>query len=206
MIVYDLTQTEANPHYQALQVSNNIRQYDFLRSIVETSVAFNRCFLSEHVIKAFNYHAIACLHSHAGEYRPCEVEVGTHKPPAAFRVHGLMEDFVNVVNRSWQQADPLALSAFVLWRLNYIHPFINGNGRTARVACYFVLCVSAGGWLAGTPILPDLIRENRDAYVAALAAADSSITKGPLDLTQLHALLEKLLGQQMSGVSPPVNP
>jgi hypothetical protein len=65
------------------------------------------------------------------------------------------------------------LAWMALWRLNYI-PFINGNGRTARAASYFVLCCKAGGWLPGNPILPELLRQNRPAYVAALQKADAS--------------------------------
>jgi Fic family protein len=109
-----------------------------------------------------------------------------------------MDDFVNVVNRSWATTDPLVLATFVLWRLNYIHPFINGNGRTARATCYFVLCLSAGYWLPGTTILPELIRRERDAYCTALADVDASFAAGNLDLSPLHALLAKLLTEQMA--------
>ena len=109
-----------------------------------------------------------------------------------------MEDFVNSVNRSWEQSDPVFLATFVLWRLNYLHPFINGNGRTARAASYFVLCLRAGGWLPGETILPELLRQNRDEYVAALKHADLSIQKGPLDLAVLHQLVSKLLQTQLS--------
>ena len=56
-----------------------------------------------------------------------------------------MDDFVNTVNRAWEKADELTLGAYVLWRLNHIHPFINGNGRTARAASYFVICLKLGG-------------------------------------------------------------
>lgn len=94
----------------------------------------------------------------------------------------------------------VALSAYVLWKLNYIHPFINGNGRTARAACYFVLCVKAGGWLAGDTILPELLRQNRDLYVQALQAADDSLKAGALDLSQLHSLMSALLEQQLGPV------
>ena len=94
-----------------------------------------------------NYHAIACLHTNAGEYRPCSVKVGGYAPPEHYRVNTLMDDFVNVVNHRWDKADPIWLTAYVLWRLNNIHPFINGNGRTARAACYFVLCVKVEGWV-----------------------------------------------------------
>jgi Fic family protein len=107
-----------------------------------------------------------------------------------------MSMFIDEVNRFWEQADPVYLAAFVLWRLNHIHPFVNGNGRTARVTSYFVLCLKIGAWLGGDTILPELIRLNRDEYVAALKAADGSLPS--LDLSELHAFLTKLLEQQVA--------
>lgn len=115
-----------------------------------------------------------------------------------------MEDFVNLVNRNFESLDPVTLAAMVLWRLNFIHPFINGNGRTARAASYFVLCIRLGGWLPGNTILPELIRRERDAYVKALQAADNSLKTGNVDLKELHALLSTLLTEQINGsVQPP---
>lgn len=198
MILYELTNSESDPVYQALEVSNINRQYDFLRSIVAASLDMKRPFLSSHVIKALNFQAITCLHTNAGEYRPCAVCVGNYHPPDHYRVEALMDDFVNYVNRIWETTDSVALASFVLWRLNHIHPFINGNGRTARATCYFVLCVMAGGWLSGNVILPELISRDRDDYVAALQAADNSLATGTLDLGQLHNLLSKLLAEQIN--------
>ncbi|MEE4192992.1 MAG: Fic family protein [Halieaceae bacterium] len=198
MILHEITRTENHPVYQELAISNGNRQYDFLRSIVSACVQIERHFLSTQIIKALNYHAITCLHTNAGEFRPCPVVVGDQfHPPEHYRVHALMDDFVNQVNRAWDSTDPVLLAAYVLWRLNFIHPFINGNGRTARAACYFVLCVKAGGWLPGRTILPELIKQNRPAYVAALQAADASLTQGQLDLSVLHAYLVELLEEQV---------
>lgn len=198
MILFELTQSEEHPSYQELEVANGNRQYDFLRSIVVASLQMQRPFLSQHVLKALNFQAITCLHTNAGEYRPCEVKVGNHQPPAQFRVSALMDDFVNTVNLNWYNADPVVLATWILWRLNFIHPFINGNGRTARAAAYFVLCVKAGGWLAGDVILPELIRRNRDEYVAALQRADQTAATGEPDLSVLHALLTRLLDEQFA--------
>lgn len=203
MILFELTGAESHPVYQDLEVSNGNRQYDFLRSIVQAAVAIGRPFLSEHIIKALNFQAITCLHTNAGEYRPCAVSVGTHTPPDHYRVDALMEDFVNVVNRNWESSDPVTLSAFVLWRLNFIHPFINGNGRTARAASYFVLCIKLGGWLPGITILPELIKRERAAYVDALQKADQSLATGNVDLSVLHALLSTLLSEQINGAINP---
>jgi len=200
VILIEITGTERHVDYQTLEMANVHRQYDFLQSMVMASLALQRPFLSQHILKALNYQAITCLHTNAGEYRPCAVVVGDYEPPDHYRLDALMEDFVNGVNRIWESADPIALAALVLWRLNHIHPFINGNGRTARAACYFVLCVKVGKWLPGSIILTDLIRRDRDDYVAALKAADESVQAGSLDLTALHAFLSERLEEQILSV------
>lgn len=203
MNLFELTgRDEANPAYQALVVDNGNRQYDFIRSLVQAALTTDRPFISATIIKSLNFQAIACLHSHAGEYRPCPVRVGDHVPPDDYRVDALMEDLINRVNRSWEKSDPVALATFVLWALNHIHPFINGNGRTARAASYFILCVSAGGWLSGKTILPELLRQNRDEYCKALNAVDASVKAGKLELKPLHEMVVRLLDEQMAGVRP----
>lgn len=201
MILFEITENEQDPTYQELEVANGNRQYDFLLSLVTTALAVKRPFLSSHIIKALNFQAITCLHAYAGEYRPCRVEVGKYIPPDHYRVQALMDDFVNTVNVNWTSSDAVTLAAFVLWRLNHIHPFINGNGRTARASCYFVLCVRAGGWLPGKTILPELIRRNRPAYVAALGEVDQSLAKGALNLKPLQDLLSSLLEDQLASAN-----
>jgi Fic family protein len=209
VILSDLTNDdESDPVYQALQISNVARQYDFLRSIVAAAIAADRKFLSQHVIKALNFHAITCLHANAGEYRPWLVTVGEYNPPPHFRVQAMMDDFVNFVNSRWESSDPFSLAAFVLWRLNFIHPFINGNGRTARAICYFVLCLKFGGELPGQVTLPELLSRDRDDYVVALQQVDASLKTGTLDITPLQTLLQGLVVEQLAsaGVHPPVAP
>lgn len=197
MIVFELTGREDHPVYRALEAENGNRQYDFLRSIVTACLDLDRPFLSQHVIKALNFQAITCLHIDAGAYRPCEVMVGAHQPPAFYRVPALMDDFVNTVNRMWETTDELALATYVLWRLNNIHPFINGNGRTARAACYFVICLKAGGWPLGAPILPELIKRERARYCVALQHAhDTFAQAGSPDLRPLHQIVTALASEQ----------
>lgn len=198
MILFELTNTENDPVYRALEVANGDRQNSFLRSIVAASLDIGRPFLSQHVIKALNFHAITCLHIAPGEYRPCQVVVGEHTPPPHYRVPALMDDFVNYVNRVWENYDPVALATYVLWRLNHIHPFVNGNGRTARAACYFVLCLRLGGWPEGDVILPELIRRHRDEYCDALQVAHNAYAAhGAPDLVPLHQIVQGLLKEQL---------
>jgi hypothetical protein len=197
MFLHELLGGEEHPVYQALQVENTRRQYSFLISMVEASVALGRPFLSANFLKSLNFHAITCLHVTAGEYRPCRVTVGDYEPGPFFSVGALMDDFINEVNFYWQSANMLELAAYVLWKLNHIHPFINGNGRTARAACYFVVCAKSGGLLPGSPILPELLVRDRDEYVSCLQSVDDSARNGNFDLTCLIEMLRRLLTEQI---------
>ena len=202
MILFELLGREEHPVYQALELSNGDRQYSFLDSLVQAALDLEKVFLSQTVLKALNFQAIGCLHTNAGEYRPCDVFLGDEKLPDPHRVQAMMDDFVNVVNRMWDRLDTVVLAAYVLWRLNVIHPFINGNGRTARAACYFVVCLKQGGLVRGSPTLPQLLKANRPRYVEALKLVDASSAAGSLDLEPLRSMLEELLEQQIASATP----
>ena len=77
---------------------------------------------------------------------------------------------------------------YALWRLNYIHPFVNGNGRTARAICFFVLCAKYKRLFKGPQSLPQLLRnqEYRQRYCDGLADADTG------NLTPLQTLVGEL--------------
>lgn len=111
-----------------------------------------------------------------------------------------MDDFVNQINVQITHADPVTLATYALWRLNYIHPFINGNGRTARIVAYYILCLRSGGLIGGKVSLPELLRRDRSDYVAALQKVDASLKAGALDLTELHTLVSKLLTEQIGSI------
>lgn len=186
-----------------MAISNGERQFSFLLSLIESALSTEQHFLSEPILKALNFHAIVCLHTNAGEYRPCPVTVGhpdqpgTFYPPEHYRVDALTENMINMVNLNWHKADPILLAAMVLWRLCYIHPFINGNGRTARAACMFVISVKAGGLLPGTKNLTNLIKGHQQ-YKAALTHADESAKTGQVDLGPLAIMIQECVEQQMN--------
>ena len=191
---------EANPIYKKMEGENGLRQHNFLKSIVEASIATNRPFLSQTLLKGLNFHSIACLHTNAGEYRSCSVHVGNKYFPEHWELPDLMDDFTNNVNRHWDRSESFNLAAFVLWRVNAIHPFINGNGRTARAACFFVLCVKSGRWLPNLANLPGLIRKNRAEYTRILKKIDQSWqTKSGYDqaLAELTMFLRTLVINQI---------
>jgi len=194
-----------------LAISNGDRQFSFLQSIVNAAIQSGQPFISQTILQALNFHAIACLHTNAGEYRPCSVHVAYPDPadnydaPDHYRVGALMDNFINVVNTSLQASDPVHLASFVLWRLCAIHPFINGNGRTARAAAYFIICLRAGGWLPGTESMVTLLKQHSD-YTAALKHADASARAGAPDLAPLNAVVLQCLTQQLGSAAATPNP
>ena len=76
--------------------------------------------------------------------------------------------------------------------------FVEGNGRTARAACYYLICLKQGGLLPGKKTVPERIRENRAPYYAALQAADFAWEQGQLDVSSLAGYLGSLLKAQLA--------
>jgi Fic family protein len=100
------------------------------------------------------------------------------------------------VNENWGMT-AAHLSAYVMWRLNWIHPFFGGNGRTSRAVSYLVLCARLGFRLPGTRTIPDLIVERRAEYVNALQHADVQWEAGKLNLSVMEELMSSLLAEQL---------
>lgn len=73
--------------------------------------------------------------------------------------------------RARQSADGcFPCAAFVPWRLNWIHPFADGNGRVARGLCYVALCVVLGEVVAGDFLI--LLLDRCKEYYEELESAD----------------------------------
>ena len=126
------------------------------------------------------------------------IRVGSHIPPHFKDVPNEMDRFFSVIHENWTIVDhPTQLAAYALWRLNWIHPFIEGNGRTARAACYYLICMRQGRLLGGKNTVPERIRANRDPYIAGLKAADLGWEQGQYDVTELTVYLEQLLKGQI---------
>lgn len=105
------------------------------------------------------------------------------------------------VNANQSVASGIHLAAYVMWRLNWIHPFTDGNGRTSRIASYVILCISLRSVLRGKNTIPDQIVDNRTPYFEALEAADEAYKdSGRIDLTRMEDLLEGMLAVQLKSM------
>ncbi|MEQ9402494.1 MAG: Fic family protein [Cyclobacteriaceae bacterium] len=77
----------------------------------------------------------------AGVYRnvPVRISGSKHEPPQPYLLDKLMEDFFEFYRYQEERVHPVILAAEVHERLVSIHPFIDGNGRTARLLMNLVL-------------------------------------------------------------------
>jgi len=157
----------------------------------------------ELALLALHREATQFLLSDSGQYRTSGVEVKTGKrrtfdPPDASEVPTLMRNFFRELQAFWPRADGISAAAFSLWRINWIHPFANGNGRTARAFAYACLCIKAEHLLAGRKLIIDVMRNNAvfyKKYLLALKKADKN-TERP-NLIPMSQLLQDLADIQL---------
>lgn len=107
----------------------------------------------------------------AGSYRKTRVRIAgaPFTPPEAWQITGLMTEWSDWIESAEGSTHPVVLAAQAHHRLVAIHPFVDGNGRTARLVMNLLLMRS------GYP--PTVIlRANRGQYYSVLAKADSGET------------------------------
>ena len=183
--------------YDRLQEQNLNRQYELLTNCIEIGLMRGPVGFDKYLLWALNHVAVANISQFGGRFRKEPIYVGNHKPPHFNDVDDWMDRFIATIQENWFIWTPTELAAYVLWRLNWIHPFTEGNGRTARATCYFLLCVRSGALLKGRKIVPEQIRESRAEYESALKAADQAWDAGHLDFSEMEDYLAGLLQAQL---------
>jgi Fic family protein len=183
--------------YDRIQEQNLKRQYELLTNCIEIGLMKGPASFDKYLLWALNHTAVANISQFGGRFRREPIYVGDHKPPHYDEIDDWIDRFISTVQENWYTWSSTELAAYALWRLNWIHPFVEGNGRTARAVCYFLLCVRSGALLRGRKIVPERIRENRAGYEAALAAADQAWDEGNLDFSDMEDYLAGLLQAQL---------
>lgn len=184
---------------------NLIRQYELLTNCIEIGLSQGGRVFDKYMLWDLNHVAVANISQFGGRFREEPIYVSDHKPPHFREVPHLMDQFISTIHENWYNWTTTEIAAYALWRLLWIHPFIEGNGRTARAACYYLLCVHSGGLIGGRKIVPERIRENRTPYYAALKSADIAWEGGNLDFSALEEYLAALLQEQITDEGLPYN-
>lgn len=179
---------------------NAVAQFDRVLDMVDEIARGTRPFrLRPSMVLELHRIALEGLSAYAGNFRPSDVAIGQskHTPPAAHRVAGLVEEMCDYVTDHAEGSEALHLCAYVMWRLNWIHPFTDGNGRTSRALAYYVLCGKLGYLLPGSETVPEQIAADRRPYYSALEDADRHQEEGRINLSALEALLDGCLATQL---------
>jgi Fic family protein len=189
-----------NPElYAHIQQQNLLRQYDLLTNCVEICLSKGIEAFDKYMLWSLNAAAVSNIAQFGGRFREQPIYVGDHIPPHFGKVPDLIDQCLSLIHETWTINDhPTILPAYALWRLNWIHPFIEGNGRTARAASYLLICLKQGRLLPGKKIVPERIRENRQPYYDALRAADRHWDNGHFNVDELASYLLEVLAQQLT--------
>lgn len=193
-----LVTEEARARHEA---ENAIRQFDGVLDMID-EVARDRRPFRLRASKILTLHRLAMegLSLYAGTFRPgpVKIEASKHSPPDAHLVAALTEELCDYVNHHWDTQSPVEICAYVMWRLNWIHPFSDGNGRTSRAVAYLVLCAKLGDRLPGRKTVPEQIAENKEPYYNALEQADAAFAQGHIDVSAMVELLESYIAVQLA--------
>lgn len=192
----------------AQEAENGLRQARYLVELVRAAVdQVAPLQLVASTICELNRLAVEGVMATAGRLRVrSDVEIGgsSHVLPPHEDVPALVDQMCSFVSEHWDR-DALFLSAYVLWRLCWIHPFDDGNGRTARASAYLVMAARLGFEPPGERPVFARIKHAPIAYHRALEAADKAWSRGTLDVSQLQSLLAFYLDAQVRDL-PPVFP
>ncbi|MGB3245394.1 MAG: Fic family protein [Sulfitobacter sp.] len=183
-----------------LEAANALRQTERVRQLILDVVDGKPFKLRPSVLLDLNRCAIEGLDAYAGVWRPAGIGIGAskHVPPGGHLVPELVEHLCDYINENWKTHSAVHLSSFVMWRLNWIHPFTEGNGRTSRAASYLVLCAKSGTLLPGTETIPEQIVANRTPYYDALEQADQRYEKSNSFDDKIVEKMEQLVGAMLA--------
>ncbi|MFZ3054619.1 MAG: Fic family protein [Minisyncoccales bacterium] len=147
---------EAKDHYEAI---------DYLYSIIEDD---SKHPISEVLIRNLQKMVIKETDPDiAGVYRDGSVIItgSKHRPPEAYDVPQLMRELIVWISKNRMKIHPIELAAIVHHKIVNIHPFFEGNGRTARLTMNLLLMQE------GYPLVI-ILKQDRKRYYQYLEKAD----------------------------------
>lgn len=162
---------------EILEAKNHKKSLDLLFEIVK-----GKKDLSEKIIRDLHKKLLLDIDDeNAGNYRKIQVYItGSEElPPSAKEVPKLMKEFIKWYENDKNKLDILELAALVHYTFVKIHPFIDGNGRIARLLANLILLKK--GY---PPIIIPIVR--RQEYIDAIKKGEESFTLFMLDIINVN--------------------
>lgn len=165
-VAKEMLESGRKPRNESEQmIFNNLRAIEFIGEISELDLDF------QHIIELHRIMtANTAAEKYAGDFRKGEVFVTDHVtgeiahiPPPWQEVTGLMEDLCAFANNDARFIHPIIKASIMHFLIGFIHPFKDGNGRTARALFYWYLLKK--GYTQITHIsISKVILESRTQY------------------------------------------
>lgn len=152
-----------------LEAKNHNKAIHYLYDLIEYK---RKHTVSEQLIRSLQQLIIKDIEDgDAGKYRNGNVLItgSSHKPPQAYEVPQLMQELVAWLKKKWNKIHAIELAARAHHKLVHIHPFVDGNGRTARLFMNLILMQK------GYPMVI-ILNNDRKKYYRALEKADQNNT------------------------------
>ena len=191
-------------HTAQREVENGLRQYDLTLDIIRYYLEPERPFaLRVPLILDLQKEAVAGIEVAPGEIRktPVGIHKSEHDPPPPHLVQNYLTALCDYINDNWHERTAFNLSAYAMWRLNWIHPFTDGNGRTSRALSYALLSIKLGYVLPGSPTIPQQIEADNSHYIEALEKADAAARVGEAEpVSEMEKMIRGMLAKQLVSV------
>jgi Fic family protein len=196
-------------HTTQVEIENGFRQYDLTLDIIRYYLEPERPFaLRVPLILDLQREAVAGIESAPGELRttPVGIHKSKHTPPGPHLVGTYLTGFCEHINDNWHERTAFYLSAYAMWRLNWIHPFTDGNGRTSRALSYALLNIKLGYILPGAPTILQQIEGDNSHYIKALEFADKAAREGEENVGEMERMIRSMLAKQLLSVIDAAGP
>lgn len=167
LVLHEGITIKGKPLKDHLEATNHKEALDYLYDLVEQE---KKIAIPEHLIK--NLHQLVTQNIEkewAGRYRNAPVRItGTpHQPPNALDIPPLMNNLVHWISANQKKMHLIDLVAIAHHKFVFIHPFFDGNGRTARLLMNVLLLRK------GYP-LAIILKNDRKRYYRVLQQADKN--------------------------------
>jgi Fic family protein len=177
---------------ETLEAKNHPEAIKFVERLVDAKSE-----LTEEVILQLHKLIMSNITEDAGHYRTTGVKItgATFMPPPSSQVKPRIDELLKWLRKNPDELTPIELAAVFHHRFVQIHPFSEGNGRTAR------LLMNALLMKAGYPFIATVPKLDRQKYLKTLAEADSGNTSSFMNFIARCA--EKALDMYLDALEEP---
>jgi len=148
---------------EVLEAKNHPKAINFIEDLVSEKKEINQDnILSLHKLIMSN------IVDDAGCYRTTGITIGgaVFRSPPSSEVKPRIDELLDWLKRNPEEYTPIEIAAVFHHRFVWIHPFIEGNGRTAR------LLMNATLMKNGYPFIAIISKNDRPKYLKSLMEAD----------------------------------